>query len=751
MVCHLGCGLSPLSTPRIFTLDLTSALTSDYTYTRADTVATYRDSDGKLQVASSNAPRFDHDSNGLALGLLIEGSIQNKLASYNANPADTTGWSKGGDDAATLTAVNDPSSYLSGAELDQTCTGGKLYKLDNSGGSADAYAESSATFGSTSVHTISAYIVASTGTAKLTRSGTSPESLAIVGGLALTRAQLTLTPSGSSDKMRILAPAGSVAYFILAQMEQNPFATSVIITAGAAATRRQDVCYIDSINSKTWWNEKNGAIAVRYISAGDMGATQYLAEATDGSSSNESVGLRIDSSGYDLKADIRSGNASLASGDTGTLHSANRLTNAAITWRPDAETLLGQGNNDSRSFSGAPSGVTRLNIGARNGGANPLFGWIQEIKISKHYKAPSCLGGIMKKNGDSVVLAGGQSLASGHFSSQSGSLDTGRQQFINSIGGARPTDAIAMVNGATGSSAASKTSNATNYWWDLSANARGPALDTFYANYVANGLTPSMILWAQGEEDSHHIGVETTKAQYKAALQAIFADMRATFGDIPVFLQRIGIRTGGYTNDANAGIQIVRDVQQEMIDENAWVLPAAEIYDVSLYDDVHPTAAGYGIIALRAARKMLAYLDASISGVNGPSVASASRSGTSITVTIAHDGGTDFTPSSGIEGFHFFDDASEITISSAVRTDATTITLTLSSAPTSGNETLYYIYDAELTLNTANTVKDDAATSMPLRSAKIVLAAVSDDLTSDDSGANPYYADDAQTQPYEVQ
>jgi hypothetical protein len=91
-----------------------------------------------------------------------------------------------------------------------------------------------------------------------------------------------------------------------------------------------------------------------------------------------------------------------------------------------------------------------------------------------------------------------------------------------------------------------------------------------------------------------------------------------------------------------------------------------------------------------------------------------------VTVTLVHDDGTDFTPASGIEGFKYFDNGSNpVTISAAVRTNATTITLTLASGIAG---TLYYGYDALLSVNTANLVKDNATIVMPLQTAKVIVS-----------------------------
>jgi hypothetical protein len=121
------------------------------------------------------------------------------------------------------------------------------------------------------------------------------------------------------------------------------------------------------------------------------------------------------------------------------------------------------------------------------------------------------------------------------------------------------------------------------------------------------------------------------------------------------------------------------------------------------------------MMAERNARKMANVFGATLTGVEGPVMASWSRSGTTITVTIVHDGGTDISPSTGIEGFHFFDGASEIAITAASKTNATIISLTLASTPTGGSQTLTYIYDEEATVTVANLLKDNAVPSMPLK------------------------------------
>jgi len=194
--------------------------------------------------------------------------------------------------------------------------------------------------------------------------------------------------------------------------------------------------------------------------------------------------------------------------------------------------------------------------------------------------------------------------------------------------------------------------------------------------------------------------------------------VRTLTGNPPVMIDPLGRRGGTFTN--TGGAQLVREAEDEVALENAYVTRGPDKYDQALFDDVHLTDTGYVNQCERMGRKALDLLGFTTGGVDGPSITNAVRSGTSITVTITHDAGADFTPTTGIEGFHFFDDASEINITAAVRTNATTITLTLASTPT-GVETLYYIHDDENPLTIANAVIDDSAPVMALRGAKIAL------------------------------
>lgn len=706
MLSTVGRGLSPVaSLPASKCFLLTSALPREIAFTRAS-AATCIDRNGKLVSRAAHQPRFDHAPGGNALGLMIEGAITNKSTNYNANPTSTTGFTTSGDANGVLSVVDD-SAALAAAGLDLICTSGKVYKADNSAGSGSFTVTFPGTVGNTNKHSASLY-VRSDGTGQVCRLFLGADYLVINNGPWTRYALENQTPDGNTRKITLLVDAHETVYFVLNQLEESAFATSVIVTQGASASRSADRPYIDSLTQYPWFNAARGYIACRYYLPRIVNADSYIAVAHDGSTAN-TIGLRLDSSGHDLVAYVRAASVNQFTLSNDDLHVAGCTHGAGITWNASESLIVSGGRTADGAVSSLPSGITRLDLGSRNSGTSPLYGHIQMLEIGCDYLDAKSLGAKFLKRSDIVLACGGQSLMGGHFSSQASGGEGGKQKHRAVIGPALPERVCALVNGSTGGSAATRTSSNTNYWWDLATSQRGPAFTDFYDAIDESGIRPTAILWAQGEEDSHYIGGTTSRSQYKQALEAIFADMRGTLGDIPVFIQRIGRRNGGYSN--TGGIQAVREVQQEMIGENAWCHDAGETYDLGLYDQVHLSDAGYQTAAERNAYAIIPVFDAGMTDRSGPRIVSALRSGTTVTVTLVHQGGTDFTPSSSIAGFRFTDNGSAITINAAVRTDATTITLTLASAPTSGVEMLYYGYDDLGGVTIANLPKDNTTTT----------------------------------------
>lgn len=708
MLTHIGRGLSPsVSVPFSKTFFLTTALPREVTFTRAS-AGLVRNSDGKLVSVAANMPRFGHDRSGRKLGFLIEPASVNKNTNYNANPTATTGFTTSG--TGTLSVVSDATELVN-AGLELICTSGMVFKAQAT--TAGVFTvEFPGTTANTNKHSGSVYLRGSGGATVATLAlSASPTNIPATMGYTRYKIE-NITPGSSSQKLTLALQGNCTVYFILNQLEEQTVSTSTIVTTGASASRSTDRAYIANVHKYSWFKATSGYIACRYHLPSLTSADSYVAVFNDGSTTVNTIGIRLDQTNRDARAYIRAANAGIFLTSNGDYHVAGATCAAGMTWDSSGGLLLSGGKTTTSTISTLPAGITNLDIGARNGGASPITGYISQIEVGIQKLTLSALGAKLQSASDLIVVGGGQSLMGGYFNSaESGSI-IGKQTFRASLGAGMPEKAVAFIDGSTGGSAACKTTDGTLYWWDNDTQSAGPCLTTFHTNITAAGIRPTILLWAQGEADSHQIGVLTTRAQYKSALIAIFENMRTAYGDVPVFIQRIG-RRSAFTN--TGGVQAVREVQQEIIDTYDWCQEGAEIFDLPLFDQVHLTDAGFATAAARNAQAILRAKGVISIGGRGPVITGATRSGTTVTVTLSHDAGTDFTPATAIEGFKFFDSGTAIGITAATRVNASTVQLTLANAPTSETKTLYYGYDDMLAINPSNILKDNDVLPIPLR------------------------------------
>jgi hypothetical protein len=690
-------------------LNFTSSLPGEVTFLR-NSKATCRNANGKLIEVGLNAPRLDHTEDGAPLGLRIEHGATNKCTNYNINPVDTSGLSTAG--TGTINVVDDTAELLA-AGLDLICTSGTVYKAEATTGSTFIVYFSGNT-NNINKHSMSIYARGEGGsgtTARLALGGAELH-IAETGGNYQHYAYENLTPDKTTRKMTIAINGNETLYFILNQLEESTECSSLIPVEGSSVTRPTERAYVTDVEQYDWFTPEHGYMICRYTHHKFTGSDAYIAVLNNGGSSN-TIGFRVTGSNHDLKGYIRAASSSQHASSNADYQLAGTLISAGLRWNSTDADILSGAKVKNSTMSQLPTGINALEIGARNGGAGSMNGYISSLEIGTQNLSLQQLGNRMQKSTDMCTIGAGQSLIRGHFISQADGSNQGKQKLREIIGQAEAENAFIILDGSTGSSAASKTTDAVNFWWDLATSARGPAFDTFYQEINDVGAKPTTILWGQGEADSHVIDVYTSTTEYKQASEAIFDDMRQTLGDVQIYIQRIGRRTD-LSN--MGGIQAIRDIQAELIASNTWCHEAAETYDLALYDNVHLTNNAYETTAQRNA---IALMNAA--GARGPIISSASRSDVTITVTLSHDNGDDFTPSALIEAFTFLDNAVPITITNAVKADSTTIHLTLNSTPSSGIETLYYGHDDMAGLNINNVIIDNAEIPMPLRTVKVVL------------------------------
>jgi hypothetical protein len=389
MLQYLGRGLGMAMKRRLTSnFYLTNFLPGVISYTRNDTVATYRDAFGKLQrVAGAHTPRFDHDEQGNALGLLVETTTQNKITLHNATPYITiTGVSTTG--TATIAAVTDEEA-LSAAGLEQVVTG---YVFQATGGASGGDVVLPGTTGNTSTHSFSSYARIVTGaSATMSHSGSAAGTKTITGSEWKRYKLENETISASSVQMKFVIPAGVTMLFILPQIEQNRFCTSPIITSGGATSRQRDEVNID-LGGKDFWNEAEGHLLAHYRPMGQTGSDQHPVIAHSGNSNN-SIGFRLSASGFFLQGNVRAGATAKMASTVSSEHVIGVATRALITWKSGQAILANPINQITGTYSGDPSGLSILQIGARNGGLDPFIGHISRIEVGGKFLSAEQISG----------------------------------------------------------------------------------------------------------------------------------------------------------------------------------------------------------------------------------------------------------------------------------------------------------------------------------------------------------------------
>ena len=251
------------------------------TFTRASS-GTFVGSDGVLRTATTNEPRFDHNpTTGESLGLLVEEARTN--VAWPSADYSGANWTKTNIQvsAATTTAPDgstcfgyegsSASSLLKRLRFNFTTTtvGTYTWSIYLKAGTEDSCAITIQD--GTGVNVGYATILLTNGTVtggpanSGANTGTTISVQAASNGFyrvsltstfvaALTQIQAIITwvINGSSTSTGTLFPWG-------AQLEQGSFATSVIPTTTAAATRSADVASITGSNFSSWYRQNSGS------------------------------------------------------------------------------------------------------------------------------------------------------------------------------------------------------------------------------------------------------------------------------------------------------------------------------------------------------------------------------------------------------------------------------------------------------------------------------------------------------------
>jgi hypothetical protein len=367
------------------------------TFTRASS-ATFVGSDGILKTAATNEPRFDHNpTTGESLGLLVEeqrtnGIRNNTMVGAVAGTPGTlpTNWSaqlSGLTQTVVGVGTSDGVSYID-IRLNGT-TATNFFNINIEGQSAIAAINGQAWAGSAWLAVVGGSTANVNFMALNLNQWSAAAYLSAVGGSnrvpAISSTLTRITDKYTTNNASIafaqlylgLSCATGAAIDItlrigLPQLEQGAFATSVIPTTTAAATRAADVASITSSAFSSWYRRDEGTVFAQCaVAQPATGSNQFVFRLADNTYNNQQV-LHIDSSGFGALATAAGGVYDGLCGSASAF-TANTVANYAGAYAA---------NNLGLSFNGAtpvadttatmPTTVNRLDIGSDHNGANRI-------------------------------------------------------------------------------------------------------------------------------------------------------------------------------------------------------------------------------------------------------------------------------------------------------------------------------------------------------------------------------------------
>lgn len=282
-----------------------------------------------------------------------------------------TGLTLSGDTAAVLSIVTDQTE-IEKAGLANINPTYKVYKLDNSAGSVDAWVAVTGNTGNTNYHSLS-FTGRSIGSCKLwNNAGTT---LATFNSANYTKVKAdNVLPVASTDKLLVATPATTTVYFLLPQLEELPYATSINPSLGATSTRAAtSLSYPISGNlTSPTWSAKITATPAAISQDGKFLLGSYL-------DANNSVGLLMSGANAVARKRLTGSNNDATKALTLAANTTKRfgLRGSLTGWSLFVDGVKG---TDSSNTS-TPAAGTTLQIGADGNSANGFYGYFKDLYL----------------------------------------------------------------------------------------------------------------------------------------------------------------------------------------------------------------------------------------------------------------------------------------------------------------------------------------------------------------------------------
>jgi hypothetical protein len=367
------------------------------TFTRAST-ATFIGSNGLIQSAAINAPRFDHDPTTLASrGLLIEESRTN-LVGRSSEPAL---WNLNGS-----TILNDVAAP-DGGIAKNIALGTNLFISLGTPAVTTVAANSIATISiflkrdnndwmriqwvsGTNAHTVNAWFNIGNGTLGNVSVGVGTPSNLSSSIIAYPNGWYRCTVSASSpitdvvggtvitaaSNNSITRVAGANIAIWGAQVEAGSFPTSYIPTTTASVVRSADVCSITGGDFSGFYNQSEGTLLTNAFTPASGDRTVV---ATDDNTANEMVRLRTEGTNPFFK--VTDGGVDVVAIDSGTISANTEFKLAGAYKLNDFASSVNGGSAVTDTLGAIPT-VDRMRIGSGQAG-NTMCGCISSIRYYK--------------------------------------------------------------------------------------------------------------------------------------------------------------------------------------------------------------------------------------------------------------------------------------------------------------------------------------------------------------------------------
>jgi hypothetical protein len=372
----------------VLSLDfLSGTLDPRITFTRSST-ATFVGSNGLIQNAAINTPRFDYDPVTLAAkGLLIEQQRTNLM--IYSEQFNNAIWTKG---AATVTAnaTTAPDGAATADLLTETATSNFHFIFQGATTAAGAatatvYAKLSSgsrnlsifpqgtTVGWTIFNLATGVITATGGAAFLSSSITAAGngwyrcSVTWTASAVSSNFVCYMTNSTTAPNPSYLGDGTSGIFLYGAQLEAGAFATSYIPTVASQVIRTADIATMTGTNFSSWYNASEGAFVASYEASPNT-FTTYLA-ASNGVVAQNSMHMDNDGAG-NMRVAYYSGSSAVALLSLGAVGTINAVNKIATAYKVNDFAACRNGGTVATDTAGAvPVSVTQLNIGADPSGA----------------------------------------------------------------------------------------------------------------------------------------------------------------------------------------------------------------------------------------------------------------------------------------------------------------------------------------------------------------------------------------------